>query len=95
MNNKTPKYEFKDKLITMDDNIIKVEMLSGYQSSFELIINNRELIPSIHKWIADNRSVYEFIKIKYVNENDLWYFNCDNKSYICSGEDLSLLNLDM
>lgn len=89
------KYEFKDKLITINDNIIKVEILSGYQSSFELIINNRELIPSIQKWIIENRSVYEFIKIKYLNERDCWYFNSGNKTYVCFGEDLSLLNLDI
>lgn len=87
------KYEFKDKLITIKNDIIKVEMLSGYQSSFELIINDKNLIQPIQKWIGENESIYRFIKIKYINNN--WHFNCENKTYVCFSEDLSLLNLDI
>lgn len=89
------KYEFKNQRITIEDNVIKIENTSGYQASFELIIDNKELIPSIQKWMYENKSVHKFIKIKYINECYLWEFTCENKSYICPGEDLSLLNLDM
>lgn len=89
------KYEFKDKLITIKNDIIKVEMLSGYQSSFELIINNRKLIPDIKEILEENKNIHKFIKIKYINNNDLWEFSFENKGYLCSGEDLSLLNLDI
>ena len=95
MNNKICKYEFKNQLIIVEDNTIKIETLSGYQSSFELIIDNKELISSIHQWLKENQNVNKFIKIKYINECCLWEFSCENKTYTCFGEDLSLLNLNI
>ena len=91
--NKT-KYEFKNQYITMEDDVIKVENTSGYQSSFELIIDNKELISFIKEWLKENENVHKFIKIKYINEFHLWEFSCGNESYYCFGEDLSLLNLN-
>ena len=92
--NKT-KYEFKNQWITIKDDIIKVENTSGYQASFELIINNKKLIPYIQQWLKENQNVHKFIKIKYINEFHLWEFSCENESYHCFEEDLSLLNLDI
>ena len=92
--NKT-KYEFKNELITINNNVIKIEMLSGYPSSYELKINNKELIPSIQQWMYNNANVHKFINIKYINERGCWYFNCEYKTYVCFGEDLSLLNLSI
>lgn len=92
--NKT-KYEFKNQWITIKDDIIKVENTSGYQVSFELIINNKELIPYIKEWLKENESVHKFINIRYINDGNLWEFSCENKGYFCSIEDLNLLNLDM
>lgn len=92
---KKTKYEFKNQWITIQDDVIKVENTSGYQTSFELIINNKKLIPSIQKFMYENKNIHKFIKIKYINNGNLWGFSCENKVYFCSGEDLSLLNLDM
>nr|DAS38218.1 MAG TPA: hypothetical protein [Bacteriophage sp.] len=92
--NKT-KYEFKNELITINNNVIKIEMLSGYPSSYELKINNKELIPSIQQWMYNNANVHKFINIKYINERGCWYFNCEYKTYVCFSEDLSLLNLNI
>lgn len=100
MNDKILEYNFKDKTIFLDDNKIIINKICETNKglityNIELIIDNKKLIPCIQQWLKENQDVNKFINIKYINECYLWEFSCENKSYICSGEDMSLLNLNI
>lgn len=100
MNNKTLEYNFKDKTIFLNNDRIVISKICETDKGLitynvELIINNKKLIPFIQQWMNNNANVHKFINIKYINERDCWYFDCENKTYLCFGEDLSVLNLNI
>lgn len=100
MNNKTLEYNFKDKTIFLDNERIVISKICETDKglityNIELIVDNKKLIPYIQQWLKESENINKAINIKYINECDLWEFNCENKTYVCFGEDLSLLNLDI